>query len=195
MKREKLKRLLTTAAFVLFFCLSVSGQESSRKIILEVYKSSFGMTAEVGKHLFVRVRGNGRVEYRTPVIENNKRKYKLRKYRLSAEKLRELKDFLNNPKVARIAAEYSPDVTTLDHIIGFDITIRHQTKTQSIRLTNFEPNLRKAEAVEHPPELIELVCRLDALRSRTGFWLLKNDCVLNPKERIERIVTYSDPAS
>ena len=185
MKREKIKRLLAAAVFTVSFCLSVSGQTSSRKIVLEVYESSFGMVADVGNYLFVRVRNNGQVEYRELVIKNSKRKYKLRKYQLSAEKLRELKDFLDNPKAVQIAAEYSPDVPTLDHVTGFAIKILRKTGYQTIRLTNFNPNLRRAEEVEDTPELIELVCRIKALRSRTGFWILKNDCVLNQKERIE----------
>lgn len=189
MKRENLHGWLIAAILTMFFCTAVSGQTSSGRTILEVYKSGFGMVAEGGKHLFVRVRDNGQIEYRESVIENNKQKYKLRKYNLSAEKLQELKDFLGNAQVELMTGEYGPDVPPLDHVIRFDIKIRRKTKFQAIKLINFDPNLRRADAPGHPRELIELVCRLKALHSRTGFRLLKNDCVLNKKETIESVVS------
>lgn len=175
-----MKYLFFVGIFTSFLCLCVSGQTPSGKAVIEVRQSSFGMVAEPGDFLFVRVYDNGQVESEEPVIKNNKRVFELRQYNLSADRLKNLTDFLGKTTVQAIAKEYEPDIPTIDHYIGLEIKINRNPESQQIKLTNYSLTLPKL-VDKYPSELVELVCRARALRYNSDFRLLKNDCILSKR--------------
>jgi hypothetical protein len=175
-----MKYLLFVNIFISFLCLSVIGQNPSSKVVIEVRQSSAGMIAESGNFLFVRVYDNGQVELEENVIKNNERVFELRQYNLSAARLENLTNFLGKTNIQKIAKEYEPDIPTIDHYRIFEITINRNAESQRIKLTNYSPILPESDD-KYPSELVELVCRAQALRFNNDFRLLKNDCILSNK--------------
>jgi hypothetical protein len=172
-----MKKYLFVLVFV-FFCFSIcNAQKSSAKRILEVNESGFGMVAVSGKYLFLRVSDDGLAEYEEDVIKDGKRNLVLHKYQLSEKQLNDLKTFLDDTEIISEKESYESDSPTIDHVITFEISILKDSKTQTIKLTNFNPNLPKSSD-KYSDKLLEFVCRIKALRYKSNFRMLGNDCLI-----------------
>jgi hypothetical protein len=172
-----MKKYLSVFAFIII-CFSMgNAQESSSKTILEVHESGFGMVAVSGKYLFLRVSGNGLAEYEDVVIKDGKRNLVHHKYQLSEIKLSEIKSLLDDSEIMNEKESYDADSPMIDHVITFKISILRNSKTQTIKLTNFNPTSVKSSD-KYSDKLIELVCRIKALRYKSNFRMLGNDCLI-----------------
>jgi hypothetical protein len=171
-----MKRILLVVTLILLGSFSGAAKLSPAPPLLEAHVSSVGMVAVAGDYLFLRVLDDGQIEYEDEVFENNVHKFALRKSKLSSAQLNELKTFLNDPELQKVAQEYEPDVPTIDHVATFDISIIRDTKSQVIKLTNYHPSFPEARD-KYPAKLIELVCLMRSLRRHSAkFRIILNDC-------------------
>jgi len=159
------------------FAFVVEAQTSAPRALLEVREFNFDAVSPVKDYLFLKVFDNGQIEYEKDSVENNARKLVLHKYELSPVRFENLTAFLDNPEILDIADEYEPDFPIIDHTTTFDISLFRSSKTQTIKLTNYNLSNPKSKD-KYPAKLAELVCRIRALRDNTGFRMLGNDCLL-----------------
>ncbi len=172
-----MKKYLSIFALI-FICFAIGkAQTTSPKIILEVHESRFEMVTMSGKYLFLRVLDNGLVEYEDFIIKNGQRNLTLYKYQLSETQLSDIKSFLGNSEITKEKGSYEADSPTIDHVITFEISIFRNSKTQTIKLTNFSPNLAESSD-KYSKKLLEFVCRIKALRYKSNFRMLGNDCLI-----------------
>lgn len=131
--------------------------------LLEVRLSAVGLWPKHSEFLLLRVTGDGQVEYEEEEITDVSEELVLRKSNLSPEQLKDLTDFLNAPELRNAAAEYEPDVSTIDHLVTFKIIISRHPQPQVIALKNFRPSYKTKD--KYPMKLVELVCKIQRLRA------------------------------
>lgn len=161
-----MKRKLLVTILTLLCSYTGVAQLQTPRILLEVRLISSRTEDNPEDYLFVRVLEGGDIEYEDNVVEDGAQKLVSRKSKLSPARLKELTDVLNDPELQKAPQEYEPDSPTENQVVTFDITIsRTPTKSQLIKLTNYNPSTRD----KYPAKLIELLCRISALRSNTNF--------------------------
>jgi hypothetical protein len=172
-----MKRILFVALLVLLPCYLAGAGSVGPKILLEVRTSGAGMVAFSGNHLYLRIFDNGQIEYEDIVDKNVFQKFVLRKSKLTPNQLEGIVVLLHDSELRAAKQEYSPDATPIDHRVTLDISIARGSAPQVIKLTNYRPFWAKSKG-KYPDKLIDLVCRIDALRGETVFRGVEEGCSL-----------------
>jgi hypothetical protein len=143
-------------------------QNNPPKLLLEARMTGVGMVEVRGDHLYLRVYSNGVVEYESRVTKDSIPRYLIRRSKLSAAKLRELRAFLSSGQIKVIASNYNSISPSPDHTIDLKVIVWQEEQTQTTTITNFFPTSTKAKTV-YPASLLELLCRIEKIRKNAGF--------------------------
>lgn len=165
---EAMKRLLAITLLILLWASVGTAQNKSKAVLLEAHMLGVGMASPRGKHLYLRVYSDGRVEYEDERMKGSALDYFIRRAKLSAADIKALSEHLNGSGVRGLAKEYPPLEPPIDHTIDLTVSITQADQTQSIIIRNFSPTLPKASEA-YPASLIELLCRIERLRKKASF--------------------------
>lgn len=158
-------------AVMVLVLLSVSvgtAQNKSKALLLEAQMLGVGMASPQGKHLYLRVYSDGRVEYEDERMKGPVLDYFVRRAKLSAAEVKALSGHLNGPVVRTLAKEYPALDRSMDHAIDLTVSITRADQPQMILIRNFSPASPRASEA-YPPGLIQLLCKIERLRKGASF--------------------------
>jgi hypothetical protein len=163
-----MKRLVALMALALLWAGVGTAQSKSTAPLLEAHMLGVGMASPQGKHLYLRVHDDGRVEYEDERMKGPTLHYFIRRAKLSAAEMKALSDHLNGSGVRSLAKEYPALDPPMDHAIDVTVSITHADQSQTIVIRNFSPTSPKANEA-YPAGLIELLCKIERLRKGASF--------------------------
>lgn len=163
-----MKHFFAVMVMALLCASSGAAQNKSKALLLEAHMLGVGMASPQGKHLYLRVYNDGRVEYEDERMKGSTLDYFIRRSKLSAAETKNLSDHLNGSSVRALAKDYASLDPPLDHAIDLTVSITHTDQTQTIVIRNFSPTSPKASEA-YPASLIELLCRIERLRKGASF--------------------------
>jgi hypothetical protein len=163
-----MKRFIAIA-FLLLLCVHVApAQSKSRTLLLEAYMLGVGMASPRGRHLYLRIYSDRRIEYEDERMKGSRLDYFICRARLSVTEIKNLSGYLNGSDVQLLAKDYQPLEPPLDHVIDLTVSITRADQIQTIVIRNFSPTSPEAGEA-YPTSLIELLCRIERLRKNTSF--------------------------
>jgi len=156
-------------------CYSVGAGNAAPKLLLEIRTSGAGLINFTGDHLYLRVFDNGEIEYEDVVSATDFENFVLRRSKVSRHQLKAMGALLDRSDLLAARPEYSADATPIDHRVTLDISIVRGSAAQVIKLTNYHPFWPKSKG-KYPGALVDLVCRVDALRGDNVFRTVETAC-------------------
>ncbi|SRR5581483_1246674 len=163
-----MKHFFAVMVMALLCAGTSTAQNKSKALLLEAHMLGTGMASPQGKHLYLRVYNDGRVEYEAERMKGSTPDYFIRRSKLSAAEVKNFSDHLNGSSVQALANDYAPLDPPLDHAIDLTISIAHAGQAQTVVIRNFSPTSPKASEA-YPAGLINLLCRIESLRKGASF--------------------------
>jgi hypothetical protein len=162
-----MKRFFASVLVALLVSIGIA-QSTRKALLLEANTLGIGMASPQGKHLYLRVYSDGRVEYESERMVKARLEYFTQRSILSAREIKELSDYLNDRDVQALAKEYPPIEIPIDHAIDLTVAITRTNRTQTIVVRNFSPTSPRASGA-YPTSLIGLLCKIERLRKNASF--------------------------
>jgi hypothetical protein len=164
-------RIRAISLFLIFSLLSafeVPALQSNEHFFLTVSLARPASVGSTGDLRYVRVYGDGTVEYEVETATQSASR-KLKRYKLTAAQLRSLKEFLARAEIKDLETEYLPP----DGSREFKATLvivsalsgpAGSSMPKVVTVVNFSPDAPGAVKA-YPSALIKLLCRIEQLRT------------------------------
>lgn len=153
--------LVFSAALV--FAVCVQNSEASSKLILEVINSHSTVGRKIPS-IYLRVYSNGAVECHT--IKYSNEADSIKKSKLTAQELQDLKAELSNPELSQIKKAYGLVYPVIDSWMEWDIRIPRGSGNEEITIRNFSPMGARKTSQPYPDALVTLGCSIWRIRKQ-----------------------------
>ena len=170
--------MMNKCILVLMYCISLINYQNkgdlnkvNENILLESTYGSFGMAADQGQHLYLRVYKTGLVEYEIETEADGGSVYHLTRKQIPPNTLQDIEQLLNSSEILEFGNNLLINNSGLDYSIRLSI-IFNNNPNQIIIKKDLKPILRGNS--NEKMSLLKLCCLIDSIRKDANYTFINS---------------------